>query len=38
MTLIYLIGIVIIGMVVVAAVYLNSLIKEKREIKKLFQS
>jgi L-lactate permease len=37
MTLIYLIGIVIIGMIVVSAVYLNSLMKEKREIKKLFQ-
>jgi hypothetical protein len=37
MALIYLIGILIIGLIVVSAVYLNSLIKEKREIEKLFQ-
>jgi hypothetical protein len=37
MALIYLIGIMIIGMNVVSAVYLNSIIKEKREIKKLFE-
>jgi L-lactate permease len=37
MALIYLIGIMIIGMIVVSAVYLNSIIKEKREIKKLFE-
>jgi hypothetical protein len=38
MALIYLISIVIIGMIVVSAVYLNSLIKEKREIEKLFEN
>ena len=37
MALIYLISIVIIGMLVVAAVYLNSILKEKRDIKKLFE-
>jgi hypothetical protein len=37
MALIYLIGIVIIGMLVVAAIYLNSILKERREIKKLFE-
>jgi hypothetical protein len=37
MALIYLISIVIIGMLVVAAVYLNSIVKERREIKKLFE-
>jgi hypothetical protein len=37
MALIYLIGIMIIGMIVASAVYLNSFLKEKREIKKLFE-
>ena len=35
MALIYLISIVIIGMIVVTAVYLNSILKERRDIKKL---
>lgn len=38
MALIYLVSVVIIGMILVSAIYLNSLKKEKREIKKLFES
>jgi hypothetical protein len=37
MALIYLISIVMIGMIVISAIYLMSLKKEKREIKKLFE-